>query len=42
MSRLIDDGTVKEYLKRVIFGADQKIDKWVDAMPSAGQWISVT
>jgi rubrerythrin len=33
--KLIKDTTVKEYLKRVIFGADQKIDGWVDAMPEA-------
>ena len=33
--KLIKDTTVKEYLKRVIFGADQKIDGWVDDMPAA-------
>lgn len=33
--KLIKDTTVKEYLKHVIFGADQKIDGWVDAMPAA-------
>lgn len=27
--------TIKEFLKHVIFGADQKIDIWVDAMPAA-------
>ena len=32
--RLIDSETVKEYLKRVIWGADSKIDKWVEAMPT--------
>ena len=46
--RLIDAETVKAYLKRVIFGADTKIDSWVDAMPGAdaepvrhGAWKSV-
>ena len=34
MARLIDADTAKEYLKRAIFGADQKIDAWVDAMPT--------
>lgn len=34
MAKLIDDEVVKEYLKRVIWGADRKIDKWVDVMPA--------
>lgn len=34
MAKLIDAETVKEYLKRVIWGADPKIDKWVDVMPA--------
>ena len=32
--RLIDAETAKEMLMRVIFGADRKIDAWVDAMPA--------
>ena len=32
--RLIEAETVKEMLMRVIFGADRKIDAWVDAMPA--------
>ena len=35
VQRLIDSDVVKEYLKRAIFGADVKIDGWVDAMPAA-------
>ena len=35
MAKLIDSDVVKEYLKRAIFGADAKIDGWVDAMPAA-------
>ena len=35
MHRLIDSDVVKEYLKRAIWGADPKIDGWVDAMPAA-------
>ena len=35
MDEYINRGTIKEYLKRVIFGADQKIDRWVDTMPAA-------
>ena len=35
MGKLIDSDIVKEYLKRAIFGADVKIDGWVDAMPAA-------
>ena len=34
MGKLIDSDIVKEYLKRAIFGADAKIDGWVDAMPA--------
>ena len=34
MAKLIDAETVKEYLKRAIWGADRKIDKWVDVMPA--------
>lgn len=34
MEKLIDAYIVKEYLKRAIFGADVKIDGWVDAMPA--------
>ena len=36
----------KKYLKRVIFGVDQKIDCWIDCIPSAdvrpvvrGRWV---
>ena len=32
--KLIEAETAKEMLKRVIFGADRKIDAWVDAMPA--------
>ena len=35
MGKLIDSDVVKEYLKRAIWGADPKIDGWVDAMPAA-------
>lgn len=35
MAEFVEKDTVKEYLKRVIFGADQKIDRWVDDMPAA-------
>lgn len=35
MPEYIERETVKEYLKRVIFGADQKLDRWVDDMPAA-------
>ena len=35
MNKLIDADVVKAYLKRAIFGADPRIDKWVDAMPEA-------
>lgn len=31
--KLIEAETAKEMLKRVIFGADRRIDAWVDAMP---------
>ena len=31
----IKRGDAKEYLKRAIFGADQKIDRWIDSIPSA-------
>jgi len=34
VAKLIDAETVKEYLKRVIWGADRKIDGWVDVMPA--------
>ena len=34
MGKLIDAETVKEYLKRVIWGADRKIDGWVEVMPA--------
>ena len=41
--KLIEAETAKEMLKRVIFGADQKIDSWVDAMPEVDvipvEWI---
>lgn len=33
--KLIEAEAVKAYLKRAVFGADQKIDAWVDAMPEA-------
>ena len=46
MADYISREAVKEYLKRAIFGADSKIDKWVDAIPAAdvkpvvhGRWI---
>ena len=46
MDGYIARGTIKKYLKRVIFGADQKIDQWVDSMPAAdvvpvvhGRWL---
>jgi hypothetical protein len=32
--KLVKASDVKEYLKRVIFGADQKIDTWVDSIPA--------
>ena len=45
--RYIRREDAKEYLKRVIFGADQKIDCWIDCIPSAdvrrnlrGHWVS--
>lgn len=41
MEKLIDSDIVKEYLKRVIFGADVKIDGWVDAMPAADAEVVV-
>lgn len=34
MDDLVRRSDVKEYLKRVIFGADWKIDSWVDAIPA--------
>jgi hypothetical protein len=44
--KLVKASDVKEYLKRVIFGADQKIDTWVDSIPAVdavevrhGEWI---
>lgn len=46
--KFVKASDVKEYFKRAIFGADQKIDKWVDAIPSAdvrpvvrGEWFDV-
>lgn len=46
MADYISREAVKEYLKRAIFGADSKIDKWVDAIPAAdvkpvvrGHWV---
>ncbi len=46
MADYISREAVKEYLKRAIFGADSKIDKWVDAIPAAdvkpvvrGMWV---
>lgn len=42
--RPIDSETVKEYLKRVIWGADTKIDTWVEAMPTVDaipvEWLN--
>jgi len=42
--KLIDAEIVKAYLKRAIFGADPKIDAWVDAMPAANaipvEWLN--
>ena len=32
--KLLKASDVKEYFKRVIFGADQKIDAWVDSIPA--------
>lgn len=32
--KLVKAFDVKEYFKRVIFGADQKIDAWVDCIPA--------
>ena len=46
MAEFVEKDTIKEYLKRVIFGADQKLDRWVDDMPVAdlrpvvrGRWV---
>ena len=46
MAEFVEKETIKEYLKRVIFGADPKLDRWVDDMPAAdvrpvvrGRWI---
>ena len=46
MGKLIDADACKEYLKRVLWGADIKIDNWVDSMPAVdvepvrhGRWI---
>lgn len=46
MTEYVEKSVVEEYLKRAIFGADRKIDKWVDQMPAAdvrenvhGHWI---
>lgn len=33
--KFVKASDVKEYFKRAIFGADQKVDKWVDAIPAA-------
>ena len=35
MEKYIKSSDAKEYLKRAIFGADQKIDKWIDTIPAA-------
>ena len=47
MPKYIDAETVKRFLKRAIFGADQKINGWVDVMPAAdvrpvvrGKWVN--
>lgn len=32
--RPIDAEVVKEFLKRAIFGADAKIDRWIDSVPT--------
>ena len=32
--KLLKASDVKEYFKRVIFGADKKIDAWVDSIPA--------
>lgn len=44
--KFVKASDVKEYFKRAIFGADQKIDKWVDSIPAAdvrpvvrGEWL---
>ena len=33
--KMVKASDVKEYFKRVIFGADQKTDAWVDSIPAA-------
>lgn len=33
--KFVKASDVKEYFKRAILGADQKVDKWVDAIPAA-------
>ena len=35
MDDYISREAAKEFLKRAIFGADNKIDKWVDSIPAA-------
>lgn len=35
MTEYVKKSVVEEYLKRAIFGADRKIDEWVDQMPAA-------
>lgn len=35
MADYISREAAKEFLKRAIFGADIKIDKWMDAIPAA-------
>lgn len=46
--KLVKASDVKEYFKRVIFGADQKIGAWVDSIPAVGavevvhgEWIKM-
>lgn len=37
--RLVDAETVKEYLKRAIWGADKKVDAWIDAVPTVEELL---